>query len=73
MDNIFAGLPEELVKALKRCDLLAGDEQLEYFYKLYDPETGVFYYSISSRDSADTVSTIPLSIKASRNTVRNSS
>ena len=52
-DNIYEGLPEELVKALKRTDILAGPEQLEYFYQLYDPRTGGFYYSISSRDAED--------------------
>ena len=31
MENIYEGLPEKLVLALKRCDLLAGPEQLEYF------------------------------------------
>ncbi len=52
-NNIYAGLPEELAKALKRSDILAGPEQLEYFYQLYDPTTGGFYYSISSRDAED--------------------
>ena len=52
-ENIYEGLPEELVKALKRTDILAGPEQLEYFYNLYDPKTGGFYYSISSRDAED--------------------
>ena len=50
MENCYNGLSEELVAALKRLDVLAGPEQLEYFYNLYDPETGGFYYSISSRD-----------------------
>jgi len=45
-------LPEALQQALKRCDVLVGPETLEYYYQLYDPETGGFYYSISSRDSA---------------------
>ena len=52
-DNIYAGLPEDLVAALKRCDVLAGPEQLDYYYNLYDPETGGFYYSISSRDTRE--------------------
>ena len=52
-ENIYEGLPEELAAALKRCDILAGPEQLEYFYQLYDPRTGGFYYSISSRDAED--------------------
>ena len=43
-------LPKELEDALKRCDLLVGDEILDYYYNLFDPETGGFYYSISSRD-----------------------
>ena len=46
----YAGLPEDLVAALKRCDELVGADTLEYLYQLYDPETGGFYYSISSRD-----------------------
>ena len=49
-DSKYAGLPTELASALKRCDELVGDDVLEYFYQLYDPETGGFYYSISSRD-----------------------
>ena len=49
-DNKYPNLPSELVQALKRCDLLVGPEILEYFYQLYDPKTGGFYYSISSRD-----------------------
>lgn len=48
-DNNYA-LPENLVAALKRCDLLVGHDTLEYLYQLYDPKTGGFYYSISSRD-----------------------
>ena len=52
-NNIYAELPEELAAALKRSDILAGPEQLEYFYQLYDPATGGFYYSISSRDAED--------------------
>ena len=47
----FDLLPEDIKEALKRCDLLVGEEQLEYYYNLYDPKTGGFYYSISSRDS----------------------
>ena len=49
----FENLPKELQEALLRCDILAGPEQLEYFYQLYDPKTGGFYYSISSRDSEE--------------------
>ena len=44
----------ELRKALKRCDLLIGEEIVEYLYQLYDPATGGFYYSISSRDMEGT-------------------
>jgi hypothetical protein len=47
----FDLLPEDIKEALKRCDLLVGEEQLEYYYNLYDPGTGGFYYSISSRDA----------------------
>ncbi len=43
-------IPEALKNALSACDALIGPEQLEYFYNLYDPKTGGFYYSISSRD-----------------------
>ncbi len=50
MNEKYEGLPLELAEALKRCDLLVGRETLEYAYELYDPETGGFYYSISSRD-----------------------
>lgn len=50
MLNDHNEFPKELKDALKRCDLLVGDEILEYYYNLYDPETGGFYYSISSRD-----------------------
>jgi hypothetical protein len=46
-------LPKELTDAFRRCSLIVGDEQLEYFYQLYDPETGGFYYSISSRDAEE--------------------
>lgn len=41
----------ELSAALKRCDVLVGKDTLEYYYNLYDPATGGFYYSISSRDA----------------------
>lgn len=44
-------IPEELRVALKRCDCLVGKDTLDYFYELYDPDTGGFYYSISSRDA----------------------
>ena len=47
-NNNFDSLPKELREALLRCDLLIGEEQLEYYYQLYDPKTGGFYYSISS-------------------------
>ena len=50
MDEKYAHLPEDLAAALKRCDLLVGLDTLEYAYNLYDPATGGFYYSISSRD-----------------------
>ena len=54
MENTnFNALPRDLQEALNRCDLLVGDEQLEYYYQLYDPETGGFYYSISSRDAEE--------------------
>ena len=54
MENAsFDLLPNDLQTALKRCDELVPDEQLEYFYQLYDPKTGGFYYSISSRDSEE--------------------
>jgi len=52
MNNETNLLPEALREALKRCDLLVGQDTLEYFYQLYDPATGGFYYSLSSRDSA---------------------
>ena len=52
-NDVYKELPEDLAAALRRCDLLIGKEQLEYFYNLYDPETGGFYYSISSRDSEE--------------------
>ncbi len=50
MEDKYNGLPSELASALKRCDVLVGLDTLEYAYNLYDPETGGFYYSISSRD-----------------------
>ncbi len=49
----FRQLPKRLQDALLRCDALAGPDQLDYFYELYDPETGGFYYSISSRDAEE--------------------
>ena len=52
-EQIFENLPKDLQEALKRCDALAGPEQLEYYYQLYDPRTGGFYYSISSRDAEE--------------------
>ena len=52
-NNRYDGLPHELAEALKRSDILVGVDQLEYFYQLYDPETGGFYYSLSSRDSEE--------------------
>ena len=48
-DN-FNALPKKLQEALKRSDVLVGKQTLEYYYNLYDPRTGGFYYSISSRD-----------------------
>lgn len=53
MSGGFNSLPEKLREALERCDLLIDKEQLDYFYDLYDPKTGGFYYSISSRDSEE--------------------
>ena len=47
----YDGLPKDLGEALKRCDLLAGPEQLELYYQLYDPKTGGFYYSTPARVS----------------------
>ena len=44
-------MPQDLCDALKRCDQLAGVDQLELFYNLYDPRTGGFYHTISSRDT----------------------
>jgi len=52
MNIQFSSLPKPLQKALLRTELLLGEKMLEYYYQLYDPETGGFYYSISSRDSA---------------------
>ena len=49
----FNGLPPKLVEALKRLNILVGEDQLDYFYELYDPKTGGFYYSLSSRDSEE--------------------
>lgn len=45
--------PPRLTEALDRLKVLIGEDQLEYFYNLYDPRTGGFYYSISSRDSEE--------------------
>ena len=52
-EMIFENFPKKLQDALLRCDALAGPEQLEYFYQLYDPKTGGFYYSLSSRDAEE--------------------
>ncbi len=49
-DIKFENLPKDLQKALKRSDVLVGKKTLDYYYDLYDPETGGFYYSGSSRD-----------------------
>ena len=49
----YAGLPDALCEALSRCDLLVGEETVDYLYELYDPATGGFYYSISSRDTKE--------------------
>ncbi len=46
----FENLPKDLQKALKRSDVLVGKKTLDYYYDLYDSETGGFYYSGSSRD-----------------------
>ena len=47
MDNAsYDTLSKELREALAGCDVLAGPEQLEYFYQLYDPNTDGFYYLI---------------------------
>jgi hypothetical protein len=32
----FENLPKDLQEALLRCDLLIGEEQLEYYYQLYN-------------------------------------
>ena len=40
-----------LREALRRADLLVDGDMLRYFVQLYDPRTGGFYYSISSRDT----------------------
>lgn len=52
-DNKYENLPAALGEALKRTDVLAGQEQLDLYYELYDPATGGFYYSISSRDTKE--------------------
>ena len=52
-DNANQNLPEKLREALERLKLLVDEDQLEYFYQLYDPKTGGFYYSLSSRDSEE--------------------
>ena len=52
-ENPERDISPSLREALGECDLLVGREQLDYFYELYDPRTGGFYYSISSRDSAE--------------------
>ncbi len=49
-DTAYEALPKALREALARCDELAGPEQLELFYNLYDPKSGGFYHTISSRD-----------------------
>lgn len=51
MSEKNASFSPELTAALKRCDVLVGKDTLEYYYNLYDPATGGFYYSISSRDA----------------------
>ncbi|MBE6645798.1 MAG: hypothetical protein E7612_10580 [Ruminococcaceae bacterium] len=51
--NSFDKFPEALQAALARLNVLVGEETLDYFYELYDSETGGFYYSISSRDSKE--------------------
>ena len=53
MNESYKGLPAALAEALKRCDLLVGEETVDYMYELYDPKTGGFYYSISSRDTKE--------------------
>ena len=51
MYNSCKSIPADLLDALKRCDELCGPEQLDLYYELFDPYTGGFYYSISSRDT----------------------
>ena len=51
MNTTYDALPKDLKEALARCDQLAGEDQLELFYNLYDPATGGFYHTISSRDT----------------------
>ena len=49
----YKDLPKDLVEALERCIELCGPEQLNLYYELFDPATGGFYYSISSRDTEE--------------------
>ena len=49
----YKDLPKDLVEALRGCDTLCGPEQLNLYYELFDPKTGGFYYSISSRDTEE--------------------
>ena len=51
MKTTFNDLPNNVINALRRCDELCGVEQLDLYFELYDPTTGGFYYSISSRDT----------------------
>lgn len=51
--NGYEKLPLDLQEALKKCDLLIDTDQLEFLYQLYDPRTGGFYHSISSRDTEE--------------------
>lgn len=53
MSTSINRLPDDILTALKRCDELCNIEQLDLFYNLYDPKTGGFYYSISSRDTEE--------------------
>ena len=53
MHSFYNDLPSDIVNALKRCDELCNFEQLNLYYELYDPKTGGFYYSISSRDTEE--------------------
>ncbi len=46
----FEKLPENLQNALRRSDVLVGKKTLDFYSELYDPVTGGFYYSGSSRD-----------------------